>query len=71
MKVFLLITGILFSAVFVICLFFGALNMHAFRNLYDGTPSHYRRLRKRAKTFFCTSAAAAVIGTVCIVISRI
>ena len=67
MKRFLLIFGVIIIFACIIMTVLAALNLHACRNLRDGTPQHYDLLHNRAITLFWVGLALALIGAGCIV----
>ena len=68
MKKVLLIAGILFIIVCVLCLLFAALNLHGYKNIFDGSPGLYRRLRRMYTVHFIGGGVSAVISAVCFII---
>ncbi len=71
MKNALLIAGIAGFAVSVLSLLFSALNHFGYRNLLDGSPEHYGRLRRRTELFCAVGIILAVAGTACFVIRSV
>ena len=68
MRIFLLVIGIVLLVACVLSASFAALNLHGYYHMLDGSVEHYKRLHKRAITFFIVAAVLLVIGVVCLII---
>lgn len=67
MKKLLLLIGVVAIIACILSLLLALANIHAYNNLFDGTPEHYNRLHQKAIVFFIATIVLALIGTACII----
>jgi len=68
MKKILLIIAIAAIVACVLAVLFALLNMHAYYNLLDGTPEHYKWLHNRMIVSFVSGIILSIIGIACLII---
>lgn len=67
----LLIIGAIVTAAALICLSMGLLYRFAHRSMLDGTPGHYRRLRRAYRIHFAIGAGLFSVGVPMLILSFI